>query len=138
MERSRSKKISAWVSVLAWMIIIFSLSAMEGSASQGYSLFYFLERKTFHVIEYFILSSLLYLAYLQSFFWKKAIWLSALCALLYASSDEWHQTFVFGRTGLPRDVLIDTVGILLAVILVLKFKIGKKYVSGNSGKNSKN
>lgn len=36
---------------------------------------------------------------------------AAAIAVLYAISDEWHQTFTEGRHGSPVDVLIDSVGI---------------------------
>ena len=36
-----------------------------------------------------------------------------LLVLLYSISDEWHQTFVFGRDGTVSDVLIDSAGSLL-------------------------
>ena len=48
---------------------------------------------------------------------------------LYAASDEFHQTFVPGRSGEVRDVLIDTSGALLSVLislLVIHF-IGKRW-----------
>lgn len=41
-----------------------------------------------------------------------------LIAVAYASLDEWHQTFVPDRQASPRDVLIDTMGALLAQSLV--------------------
>ena len=37
-------------------------------------------------------------------------------ALLYAISDEYHQSFVVGRSGCVIDVLIDGVGILLGLL----------------------
>jgi VanZ family protein len=37
--------------------------------------------------------------------------------LLYAVSDEWHQTFTAGRHGSPLDVAIDAAGVGLAVLL---------------------
>ena len=37
---------------------------------------------------------------------------------LYAISDEIHQIFVPGRSGEPRDVLIDTSGVLVGICLV--------------------
>lgn len=43
---------------------------------------------------------------------------AALISFLYAISDEYHQTFVEGRVGSPRDVAIDTVGIILAAWLI--------------------
>ena len=40
-------------------------------------------------------------------------------ALLYAASDEYHQSFVDGRHGSPWDVAIDAAGVGLAGLLVV-------------------
>lgn len=45
----------------------------------------------------------------------KAAVLAGGVALLYAITDEFHQTFVPGRNGNGIDVLIDSVGILIAL-----------------------
>lgn len=45
--------------------------------------------------------------------------ISILVGLVYASSDEIHQSFIPGRTASIIDVGIDTTGILLGIILVL-------------------
>ena len=49
-------------------------------------------------------------------------------AVIYAGSDELHQTFVGGRSGRPLDVLIDSIGIVLAVLIcgIAMKKTGKK------------
>ena len=47
--------------------------------------------------------------------------------LLYACSDEVHQTFVAGRSGEVLDVLIDTVGGSLATILYYLIYRRKKH-----------
>lgn len=39
--------------------------------------------------------------------------IAAALALLYAISDEWHQSFVEGRVGSPIDVGIDAAGIAI-------------------------
>ena len=39
-------------------------------------------------------------------------------ALLYAASDELHQSFVEGRVGSPVDVCIDAAGVGLAGLAV--------------------
>ena len=39
-------------------------------------------------------------------------------AFIYALSDEWHQTFVEGRTGSMSDVAKDTVGIIICGIAI--------------------
>lgn len=38
--------------------------------------------------------------------------------VLYAVSDEIHQSFIPGRSGELRDVLIDSSGVLLGVLLI--------------------
>lgn len=40
-----------------------------------------------------------------------------LLALVYAISDEFHQTFVRDRHGSPVDVLIDAIGIITGFLL---------------------
>jgi VanZ family protein len=37
-------------------------------------------------------------------------------ALLYAISDEYHQSFVEGRHGSAVDVVVDAIGIVVAVL----------------------
>jgi VanZ family protein len=43
-------------------------------------------------------------------------------AVLYAISDEYHQTFVTGRHGSWVDVAIDSMGAALFVVLVIRAK----------------
>jgi VanZ family protein len=43
--------------------------------------------------------------------WRwRASWRAVVSTALVASWDEWHQTFLPGRTGLASDVLLDTCG----------------------------
>ena len=46
---------------------------------------------------------------------RPLVWAAGL-SLLYACSDEYHQTFVEGRTGKVLDVAIDSLGIALACL----------------------
>jgi len=131
MEKNKVKEIFTWLVVAGWLVVIFSFSAIKGTGDHAFSWAYFFERKSMHVIEYAILAALFYRAFSQSFAMKKALWFSLACSLLYAVSDEWHQTFVFGREGVIRDVLIDLVGISIAVFFLWKFN-KKKNVSDNS------
>jgi hypothetical protein len=41
-----------------------------------------------------------------------------LIGVLYAVSDEIHQTFVPGRAGQLRDVLIDSCGVLAGICII--------------------
>lgn len=73
-------------------------------------------RKCCHLTEYAILASLLWRAFRLStgnrfsgWYWPEA-GLALAVVFLYAASDEFHQSFVPGRTALFSDVLIDTAG----------------------------
>ncbi len=52
-----------------------------------------------------------------------------LFSALYAASDEFHQTFIAGRCGTPTDVLIDScgavVGIIISYIIIYRLAIRK-------------
>lgn len=104
------------------MIVIFALSSIPGVVSSYESpLWYVLERKGAHVIEFLILA-LLTAAYFSTHTTlrkgKKSLYvLVFLFGITYALSDEIHQFFVFGRQARFTDVLIDAVGVLLGIIL---------------------
>ena len=74
-------------------------------------------RKYAHFFAYFVLGFLLVLA-LKAFEVKKYNRMAALTALMYAVSDEIHQSFVPGRSAELRDVVIDFLGVLTAHALV--------------------
>ena len=80
----------------------------------------FYVRKSAHFSEYALLGILLFGAV---FTIKRKMYANALIALiiamLYASSDEFHQLFVPGRSGQIRDVLIDSSGALTGILLLI-------------------
>lgn len=76
-----------------------------------------LVRKSAHFTLYFILG-LLVISFLKEFgLSRKSIIISIIMVLLYAVSDEIHQTFIPGRSGEVLDVLIDTIGGSLSTVL---------------------
>ncbi len=112
-----------FVPVLAWMGIIFALSAQPslGIAGQSVSLPYLLVRKSAHIVEYFILGVLAF-RFFRFYFPRNTHATAAgvvLLSLLFALSDEAHQLFVAGREGRITDVGIDAIGILLSLIFCL-------------------
>ncbi|MBL4938671.1 VanZ family protein [Clostridium sp. YIM B02515] len=127
-----------WLLVVVWMIVIFVFSSMNGDSSDEKSKFViyifnllglnlngifgtladFIVRKCAHFTEYFILYMLLYNALKENFSFKKALLFSIIGVFLYASSDEFHQSFVPGRGPSFRDVCIDTSGGLLALVIL--------------------
>lgn len=102
------KLFNLWLPPIAWMGVIFFLSSLQ---STGVGLPF---SKIAHLIEYAVLYALLFRA-------KKNHLFSGAVSILYAISDEYHQTFVPTRHGLLTDVLIDSLGVLLMYIY-LKWK----------------
>ncbi|GKS09147.1 hypothetical protein YDYSY3_01470 [Paenibacillus chitinolyticus] len=76
----------------------------------------FIIRKAGHVSEFALLAFLWIRTLLAM---KRPFWTAWLAggflAVLYAASDEWHQSFVPGRTGHAIDVGMDSVGVLLVM-----------------------
>ena len=78
----------------------------------------FLVRKAAHISAYFVLGILLFnLLKEYGLGVKKMIFISIAIAMLYACTDEVHQVFVSGRSGQVRDVLIDTAGAAVGVVV---------------------
>lgn len=128
------KKWISWGLVLAWMAVIFLFSAQPGDQSGELSgsllqtilqfwqtlfpnsqpnldILHWVIRKGAHFAVYFVLGFLNINALKASGIHGKKAWLIAiLIAIVYAISDEWHQSFVPGRGPAVKDVVIDTVG----------------------------
>ena len=59
---------------------------------------------------------------------NKKIIISLIFGFIYACSDELHQTFVVGRSGEARDVLIDTSGVFIGTLISYAcYKIHNKF-----------
>jgi len=101
---------------LAVMALIFFLSAQPDETVER-TFWEVLLRKLGHVMEYFALTLAWWRAFdglRQNGSTTGVLAAAAAVSLLYAASDEFHQTFVDGRNGTPVDVLIDSIGIALA------------------------
>jgi VanZ family protein len=73
-------------------------------------------KKGAHMIEYAILFLLLRRALVTRAHRALSSSLAWVLTVLYAASDEFHQTFVPGRNGIAWDVLVDGIGALLAAL----------------------
>ena len=80
-------------------------------------------RKAAHMSEYAVLTVLLYLwlENRQLKVFKRSV-ISVFLAMLYAASDEFHQLFVRGRSGCVRDVMIDSAGAVLGILIFVGVK----------------
>lgn len=142
MEKKKIMMIAVWGLTLVWMGIIFYLSNQPAVQSSHLSSgvtkrfviimeniipgienleFESLEtwiRKNAHFIAYFVLGVLALLSLKLSNIKKASLCAIVIC-ISYAISDEFHQLFVFGRSCQFSDVLIDTAGALLGILLTV-------------------
>jgi VanZ family protein len=107
-----------WLPPLAWMGLIFFLSAQPDLPRAPAPWLDTLLKKGAHACAFGVLAWL-YLRGLRGR-WRAGGVLRAVSASLavaYAISDEYHQTFVPGRHGAPFDVGVDAAGICAAMLL---------------------
>ena len=104
----RRSVLGAWAPVVLWAAVIFAFSSLP-SGSTELSTWELVLRKLAHVTEYAVLAALLCRA-------LRRVVPALVIAVLYAVTDEVHQTFVDGRLGTPRDVAIDLVGVLAGIV----------------------
>ncbi len=105
---------------LIWGAIIYYFSSIPDLKSGFDSTIDLILRKGAHMFVYFVLTYLL-----AKSFNKKTVpylVLVALLAIFYAISDEVHQLTVAGRSGSPRDVIIDSVGVFAGLIFYRFFR----------------
>lgn len=132
---SRRQVLSAWIPVLVWLVVIAfeSTQTMGAAHTAGMlaALFSLLHvrvdparlgevnhalRKTGHFCGYGILCIVFFRAWrmtLRRITIVRTLALALFCALLVASADEIHQSFLPGRTASPLDVLLDLTGALV-------------------------
>lgn len=95
------------------MAAIFALSSVPSQEMPSFGFWDTLVKKGGHAAGY----GLLALTYWFAFKWeKKRFWLAFLLTVLYALSDEFHQSFTPGRhPSLVDALVIDTGGALAAL-----------------------
>ncbi|MDO9231090.1 MAG: VanZ family protein [bacterium] len=117
------KFIKYYLPAIIWAGIIFYLSSRPG-------LRYFSEnskeiflRKGAHFAEFSVLAILLWRIFFVAHNIKKekAYGIVLVLAIAYGFSDEWHQTFVFGRTGKIIDAVFDSASVVLMLELILAY-----------------
>ena len=101
---------------VAWMALIFVLSG-QASGEVDRAWWDVAARKVAHVTEYAVLTALWWRA-LRALGVSRPIAGAVAIALLYAVTDEFHQTFVDGRQGTPVDVIIDSIGMAIAAAVI--------------------
>ncbi len=108
--------------VFVWAGLIFIMSSQRSLHGFELDTLDFILKKTAHIIEYAILFFLVHRGLRQTFPHYRFNWLVAIIVCVtYALSDEWHQSFVTGRTASLRDVGFDTLGVSLAFLGIYRY-----------------
>lgn len=128
------KRLKYFIPSIILMMIIFSFSSQTGTESSGLSsqivlwiqnnlhisIPEIIIRKGAHMSEYALLTLTFVYGYHKSDFTINKVYLySMISCFLYACTDEMHQLFIGGRAGQFTDVLIDTSGGLIIIIIYL-------------------
>ena len=123
-----------WLPLILWMAIIFSASTRLGApentsyffrplmhwlfphiSEEKFEQIHFIVRKTAHFVEYAVLGVLAWRAVefdpaFGAYSAGRRFRLALMLCMLYAASDEFHQSFVPSRQAAVQDVLLDTCG----------------------------
>ncbi|QAY65479.1 VanZ family protein [Paenibacillus protaetiae] len=120
-----SWRIVRWLPAVVWMAVIFFLSSRTGDDVNSFLPFFhhfFPQMQDFnwgHFISYFVLAATLdygFGAKAQKAGFKIGIIL--LCGL-YGVTDEYHQSFVDGRSSDWHDIRNDMIGASIMVLLIM-------------------
>jgi len=135
--------IKYWLPVLVWMVIIFSASSDTMSSQRSSRIIgpvvhwffphlsersvdhiVFITRKCAHLTEYAVLAVLVWRALRKPVRKDARPWrwadagFAVLFVAVYGASDEIHQLFVPHREGRITDVMIDTAGAVIGLLLL--------------------
>lgn len=109
-----TKFIQRWGPALALMVIIFIFSSFPSASVPNIGVFDLLVKKGGHLVGYAALA----IAYCHALEVGSPAQgrLAWVLAILFALSDEFHQSFVPGRSAWIVDILIDAIGSALGVL----------------------
>ncbi len=117
-----------WAPPLLWMGIIFFMSSQRRLTMTSNEAGDFVVFKSLHVVEYALLFFLIYRALFSvKFISDRFLVFCALpIAILYSMTDEFHQLFIPTRSGLPRDIIIDMIGMLIMYGIIKKVRLVRR------------
>jgi VanZ family protein len=106
---------------LALMGAIFYFSSQPAGGDEAWWLL--ILRKLGHIGGYAALTALW--AWTLTGTVRRPVVLAAAIALVYACTDEYHQTFVDTRHGTAVDVAVDAIGIAVAALAIQRVPTGR-------------
>ena len=110
--QKRSNPLILWLPPVLWAAVIFAASSISQVPSFEFFFWDFAAKKVAHVTEYAVLFALIFRAAGKNF--KSAFILT----ILYAVTDEIHQSFVPGRTSTVIDFGLDVSGANIAAYIL--------------------
>ena len=124
-KRKIWSSISWFLLPILWMAVIFLLSDQPVLPGPKIFLGDFLFKKGAHMFFFAMLYALWYfsLSRLEESLGKKIKgkwWLCLFFTFLFSLSDEYHQSFIPGRTATWRDIGFDNLGSLLSMLWLYK------------------
>ena len=146
MRTDRQQVLKAWIALILWLIVIAIESTtylsshntsrflypllhfLFGIDEAGFEPYHTFIRKSGHVFGYGLLSILMFRAWRETLPSSRgAKWtirwanIAVLGTCLVASLDEWHQSFLPTRTGILRDVSLDSCAGLAAQLALFLY-----------------
>jgi len=120
LANKKFQKYEKWILVLLWSAGIYFLSSRPLAFFVSIDYWEVWIRKLAHIFVFGVLTFLIFriLKYTEKrhIYWD--LFWAFIFTVLYAISDEYHQTMVPGRYGTVQDVLIDSIGIFIASWLI--------------------
>jgi VanZ family protein len=118
-----------WLLVAVWLLVIFGVSSLQGSSLPSVGWDY---SQLGHFAGYAILGGLMVFALGADRLTLRAGLALLLACSLYGVSDEYHQSFVAGRTPDVADWMVDTAGAGVAIAAIALVR-ARRNPPGQSG-----
>ena len=113
---SQSIFLGRWLPVFLWAGVIFALSSISQITVAEFFLWDFAAKKVAHLAEY----AVLYALFLRAT--EKNWVLSFFLTMIYAATDEIHQSFVPGRNAAVYDLAFDFSGAAISAYVIWKLR----------------
>jgi VanZ family protein len=107
---------------LALMALCATIFGLSSQPSLPLPMLFDFQDKLHHFIAYFVMGFLAWRCFRHYIRPSLLMIISIIFCSLYGVSDEWHQSFVPGRSSDVLDWVADTIGATVAVMLMPRFQ----------------
>lgn len=114
------KFIKYYLPVMIWAGVIFYFSSIPGLRYSKSATEEIILRKGAHFVEFVVLFFLVWRIFFGAHKMKSQIayWLALCITIIFAASDEFHQTLVLGRSGKMIDFIFDSTSIIFGAEMI--------------------